>query len=179
MRKVIVAMYLTLDGIMEEPAWTTPYWNDELAQYQSDTFYACDALLLGRITYEGFAAAWPKMGGDGGFGDRMNSLPKFVASATLSQLEWNATRLTGEVVAAVAALKQEPGQHLLIYGSGQLVRTLMAHQLIDEYRLMVHPLVLGQGKRLFHEDSQAKLQLVDFRTTTTGVALLTYQPERN
>ncbi|SFQ59570.1 dihydrofolate reductase family protein [Hymenobacter arizonensis] len=178
MRKIVVAMYLTLDGIMEEPAWTGPYFNDEVGEFQSEAFYASDALLLGRITYEGFAAAWPKMGGDGGFGDRMNSMPKFVASTTLREMEWNASLLDGDVVAAVTQLKQQPGTNLLIYGSGQLVRTLMAHHLIDEYRLMVHPLVLGSGKRLFVEESRAKLRLVNSRTTSTGVALLTYEPDQ-
>ena len=176
MRKIIAAEYLTLDGVMEDPAWTSPYFNDELGQTQRELLFASDALLLGRVTYEGFAAAWPGMTDEEGFADRMNSLPKFVASTTLNTAEWNATILQSDVPAAVAELKQAPGQNLLIYGSGDLVETLRQHHLIDEYRLMIHPVVLGKGKRLFKESRpHTDLTLVATRTTSTGVLLLTYQ----
>lgn len=175
MRKVVAAIYLSLDGVMENPAWTMPYWNEELSDFQSETMYSCEALLLGRVTYQGFAAAWPKMEGEAG-ADRMNSLPKYIASTTLTHTEWNAELLQGDVPAAVRQLKQQPGQPLLIYGSGALIRSLMPHNLIDEYRLMVYPVVLGHGQRLFTEGSQATLKLVAAQTTRTGVALLTYQP---
>src|SRR6266536_2753745 len=155
MRKVIVAMYVSVDGVVEDPGgaegfrhggWTVPYWNDELAEFQSRLLFASDALLLGRVTYEAFAAAWPDMTHEAGeFADRMNSLPKFVATRTLDQLEWNATPLKGDIVEEVAELKQQPGQNLLIYGSGQLVDTLTRDGLIDEYSFMVHPVVLGTG----------------------------------
>src|SRR5262249_11032091 len=144
------AEYLSLDGVMEDPGpagafehrgWTTPYWNDELAQWQSDQFFASDALLLGRVTYEEFAAAWPSRSGDP-FTDRMNSLPKFVASTTLQEpLAWNASLLKGDVAAEVAKLKQQSGQDILVYGSSGLVHALMQHNLVDEVRCMVYPLV--------------------------------------
>jgi dihydrofolate reductase len=177
MRRVVLAMYVSLDGVVEEPAWTSEFWNDELAKYQYDQLFASDALLLGRVTYQGFAAAWPSMTDEAGFADRMNSLPKYVASTTLDDAEWNASLIKENVAEEVARLKQQPGQDILIYGSADLVHTLMQHDLIDEYRLMVFPVVLGSGKRLFQEGSGTKvLRLVDTKTTSTGVALLTYEP---
>ncbi len=180
MRKVIVTEYMTLDGVIEEPEWTAPYWNDEIAAFKQSELFACDALLLGRVTYQGFAAAWPTRTDDGdGFTDRMNRLPKYVASTTLTATEWNATRIEGDMAEAVAALKQQPGQNILVYGSGDLVQTLMRHDLVDEYSLLFYPVVLGGGKRLFREaDAIATLKLVDTKTFSTGVVALTYQPAR-
>lgn len=180
MRKVVAAEYLSVDGIMEEPAWTREFWNDELGQAQYDLLFASDALLLGRVTYQGFAAAWPSMTDEQGFADRMNNLPKHVASTTLDTAEWNATLIKGDVAEEVARLKQQPGQNLLVYGSADLVRTLMQHDLIDEYRLMVHPVIVGKGKRLFTEGSDTRtLRLVESKATATGVMILTYQPAGN
>jgi len=175
MRKVIAAEYLTLDGVMENPAWTAPYWSDELAEIQSKLLFESGVLLMGRVTYQGMSQAWPAMSGQPG-ADIMNSLPKFVASSTLRDLEWNATRIEGDVAEGVAKLKNQAGGHLLIYGSGTLVRYLMQHDLIDEYRLMVYPVVLGQGKRLFAEGVAATLQLVDSRALASGVVVQTYKP---
>lgn len=174
MRKVIAAEYLTLDGVMENPAWTGPYWNDELAQLQHELLFASDALLLGRVTYQGFAAAWPAMTEDGEFADRMNGLPKHVASRTLTTPAWNAQFIEGDVAEAVAQLKQQSGGHLLIYGSGQLAEYLRRHQLIDEYRLMVFPVVLGSGKRLFQE-GPSDFKLTNTVTTSADVVVLTYE----
>ena len=186
MRKVVAVEYLSLDGVMEDPGpsgefkhrgWTVPYWNDELASYQSDLLFASDALLLGRVTYEEFVAAWPLRSGDP-FTDRINSMPKFVASTNLEEpLQWNATLLKGDVAEAVQKLKQQAGQSVLIYGSGELVRTLMQHNLIDVYRIMLYPLALGTGMRLFRDGSdKTTLTLTDAKTTSTGVLVLTYQP---
>ncbi len=186
MGRIVAAEYLSLDGVTEDPgpagkfkyrSWTSPYWNDELAEYQSELLFASDALLLGRVTYEEFVASWPLRSGDP-FTDRMNSMPKFVASTTLEEpLEWNSTLLKGDVAEEVQKLKQQPAQDLLIYGSGALVDTLMQHHLIDVYRLMVYPLVLASGKRLFREgDDKTTLTLTDAKTTSTGVVVLTYQP---
>jgi dihydrofolate reductase len=186
MRKIVAAEYLTLDGVTEDPGpaggfkhrgWTSPYWNDELAEHQSELLFASDALLLGRVTYQEFVDSWPLRSGDP-FTDRMNSLPKFVASTTLQEpLEWNATLLKGAVAQEVRKLKQQPGQDLLIYGSGELVNTLMQHHLIDVYRLMVYPLVLASGKRFFKEGGdKTTLMLTDAKTTGAGVLVLTYQP---
>ncbi|WP_210516660.1 dihydrofolate reductase family protein [Hymenobacter terricola] len=175
MRKVVAAEYLTLDGVMENPAWTAPYWNEELAQLQHDLNFSSDALLLGRVTYEGFAAAWPTMTDAEQFAERMNSLPKFVASRTLATTEWNARLLQGDVAEAVAQLKRQPGQNLLIYGSGQLTEYLRQHGLVDEYRLMVFPTVLGSGKRLFTEGFGSDFRLTNTVTTSAGVVVLTYE----
>ncbi len=137
---------------------------------------------MGRITYEGFAAAWPSMTDEGGFADKMNSMPKYVASTTLTETTWNASLIKGDVAEEVAKLKQQPGNNLLVLGSGQLAATLREHNLIDEYQLLVHPVVLGSGKRLFKERSTGQgsdvstLQLVDTRTTSKGVLILTYRP---
>ena len=176
MRKVIAAEYVSIDGVMEEPRWTAPYWNHELADLQRDLNFSSDALLLGRKTYQGFAQAWLNMTDPDEFASRMNTMPKYVASRTLQSLEWNASLLRGDVVAAVRELKQQSGGNLLIYGSGELMRSLMTHDLIDEFRLMIHPVVLGKGMPLFG-GSTANLKLVDSKNTSTGVSVLTYQPD--
>lgn len=176
MRKLKLAMYVSLDGVVEEPAWTGPYWNDQLSDLQEEYLYSSDALVLGRMTYEGFAAAWPEMEeSTGDFGKKMNSMPKFVASRTLTSGEWNAAILEGELADEVAKLKEEDGGDLLIYGSGDVVDELTRHGLIDEYRLMVHPVVVGSGKKLFQGlTSTTGLKLTGTVTTDTGVAVLTY-----
>ncbi len=178
MRRIVASEYVSLDGVMESPEkWFLRFWNDEVASYAHDQLFASDALLLGRVTYEGFAASWPSMKNEGDFADRMNSLPKFVASTTLEETEWNATLITGDVADAVSNLKQQPGRDLLIYGSGDLVHTLMQHDLIDEYRLWVSPVVVGGGKRLFQGGTdRTVLSLVGTRTFSSGVIVLCYQP---
>jgi len=179
MRKLIVTEFLTLDGVMEEPAWTAPYWNDEIAKFKFDELFGSDTLLLGRVTYQGFAAAWPSRTDEQGFADRMNSLPKFVVSTTLEKVEWNNSRLIKEnIPEEVSRLKQQPGQNILIYGSGDLVQTLMQSDLIDEYWLLVYPIVLGSGKRLFQDGSKTTLSLKETKTFSSGVVVLCYQPDR-
>ncbi len=187
MRNVVAVEYLTLDGVMQDPGgsgelehggWHNPYWNDELAQIQQEQLFASDALLLGRVTYEGFAAAWPSMRDEEGFADRMNSLPKFVASRTLEEpLGWsNSSLLEGDVPEEVAKLKEPEGGDILVYGSGALVNALLPHKLIDRYRLMVFPVVVGSGKRLFQDEvDKTDLKLTDAKTTSAGVAVLTYE----
>ncbi len=137
-----------------------------------------DALLLGRVTYEGFAEAWPSRTDDAGFADKMNNMRKFVVSTTLDEAEWNnSTLIKDNVAEEVSKLKQQPGGNVLIAGSRQLVHTLMEHDLVDEYRLMVFPIVLGNGKRLFPEGSKTStLRLVDSNSVGSGVLLLTYEP---
>src|SRR5437763_7704414 len=175
MRKIKLAMYVAMDGVVDGPAWTGPYWNDELAKLQYDYLFSSDALLLGRVTYEGFAEAWPKMTDTGDFGVKMNTMPKFVASRTLDKTEWNATLLRGDLATAVATLKAEDGADLLIYGSGTLVDELTRAGLIDEYRLMLYPVIAGAGKRWLNQPLPATdLRLVDSTMTSTGVAVLTY-----
>jgi dihydrofolate reductase len=134
-------------------------------------------LLLGRVTYQGFAAAWPSMKDDAGFADKMNGMPKYVASRTLDRLEWNNARLIeGDVAEAVATLKQRPGGDILVCGSGELLRTLIRHDLVDEYRLLVYPLVLGSGKRLFRDGTNTSLKPIEARTLDSGVVLMVYRP---
>lgn len=176
MRKIVLSMYVSLDGVVEEPAWTMPFWNDEIAQFKYNELFESDALLLGRITYQGFAKAWPSMKDEQGFADRMNGLPKFVASRTLEEMEWNATLIKGDIVEEVSKLKQQSGQNILIFGSADFAQTLMQHNLIDEYRLLIYPVILGGGKRLFKDGSNTKLKLVDTKPFGSGVVALTYQP---
>jgi dihydrofolate reductase len=177
-RKLVASTYITLDGFIDEPGqWSFPFWCDEAAQFKSRELFAADALVLGRVTYEGFAAAWPTMEGTGEFGERMNSMPKYVASRTLAAATWNATIMRDDVAGAVRRLKQEGSGDLLIGGSGHLIDFLAEHDLIDEYRLMVHPIVLGDGaKRLFDGVPRRTLTLVDSLTFPTGVVVLTYRP---
>jgi dihydrofolate reductase len=180
MRKLVVTEFVSLDGVMEDPAWTGQYRSEESAKFKFGELFASDALLLGRITYQGFAQAWPSQKDEEGFADRMNSLPKYVASTTLDKLEWNNSHLLKEdLPGEVASLKQQPGQNILIYGSGGLVESLMPHKLIDEYCLLVFPVILGSGKRFF-KDGQAMsgLKLVETRPFGSGVVALTYQLEK-
>jgi dihydrofolate reductase len=178
MRKIIVTMFMTLDGVMEAPdKWSFPYWNDEIAKFKGDEMYACDTLLLGRVTYEGFATAWPSRTDKESGGARMNSIPKFVVSTTLKEATWNNSHLIqSDIMEKVRQLKAQPGKDILVYGSGQLVETLAKANLVDQYQLLVYPLILGEGKRLFEKDNQAKLKLVESKSFSTGVVLLVYQP---
>jgi dihydrofolate reductase len=177
-RKVVASTYVTLDGFIDEPGrWSFPFWSEEASQFKAKELFASDALLLGRITYDGFAAAWPTMEGTGEFGEKMNSMPKYVASRTLHTATWNATIIKGDVAEAVRKLKQDDGGDLLIGGSGQLIDFLTGHGLIDEYRLMIHPIVLGDGtKRLFGSVPRLTLTLIESITFPTGVIVNTYHP---
>jgi len=176
-RTLAATLFVSLDGVVESPEkWSFPFWSDETQKFKVDELRATDALLLGRVTYEGFAAAWPGRKGDA-FADRFNSMPKFVASRTLKKLEWNNSHLIkGDLAAEVSKLKQQPGQDIVIHGSPGLIRSLLPHDLIDEFRLLVYPLVLGRGKRLFDEASQASLSLVESTAFSKGVVKLVYRP---
>ena len=191
MRKVVVSEFVSLDGIIEDPGGSGESdrggWSfqanrgAEGDQFKFDELASADALLLGRLTYEGFAAAWPQMEEQTGeYGAWMNGYPKYVASTTLDEpLEWNnSTLIEGDLAEEVSRLKQQEGKDILVFGSGQLARTLMEHDLIDEYRLMVFPIVVGKGKRLFGETQEMKaLELVSTRQVgPDGVLILTYRP---
>jgi dihydrofolate reductase len=181
MRNIIVTEYLTLDGVFEEPGhWSFDYFNDEAMQYKRDELFSSDVQLLGRVTYEGFAKAWPTMPDTGDFGERMNGMPKYVVSTTLTHADWqNSTIINKNIVEEIKKLKEQPGQNILVAGSGKLVHTLMQHDLVDEYRFMVHPVVLGSGKRLFTEGTEKlKLTLVDSKPFKTGIVILHYHPDR-
>ena len=174
MRKLIVTEFLTLDGVYEDTIpWRNGY-NPDDGQFKHDELFESDALLLGRVTYEGFAKYWTTATGN--FAERMNSLPKFVATNTLKTLEWNATVLEGDVAKAIQALKQQEGKSILTYGSGHFAQTLLRHGLVDELRLMVFPLVLGSGKRFFSSADRLPLNLISSRNLGDGVMLLTYEP---
>ena len=188
MRKIIVSEFMSLDGVIEDPGgaegyehggWTFPYWSDEIGKFKGEELFASDAMLLGRITYEGFAAAWPSRTDEHGFAERMNNLPKFVVSTTLAGAEWqNSTVLKGDVAAEIANLKDRPGGDILVAGSAQLVRTLAQNDLVDEYRLLVYPVVLGSGKRLFGDGKRSELELRETRSFDSGVVLASYRPPR-
>ena len=178
-RRIVWSEYISLDGVVDEPGeWSIPYFSDDLAEYKSDELLASDALLLGRITYEGFAAAWPTMEDvEGDFAVRMNTLPKYVASTRLKSADWNNSTIIRENVPdEVAKLKRQSGRDILIEGSGALAQTLLAHDLIDEVRMLVHPITVGTGKRLFEgaNDSVA-LALVATQSFDSGVVALTYR----
>ena len=186
MSELIVSEFLTLDGVMEAPGgepthphsgWVFDFMSDEQQQYKLRETLDASSLLLGRVTYEGFSAAWPERGGE--FADKMNSMPKHVVSTTLSEpLEWsNSSLVEGDVVEGVKQLKQGDGGPILVAGSCTLVHTLLGAGLVDELRLMVFPVLLGSGKRLFPSDSPDKtvLKLADTQTFESGVAVQTYR----
>ena len=184
MSRIVVTEFVSLDGVMEEPKWTFDFERGEEGdRFKYEELFAAESLLLGRVTYQGFAAAWPSMGQDD-FGQRMNNIHKYVVSSTLADSEatWGPTTVLngGDVAAQVAALKKQPGGDLLVEGSAQLVHTLTQHGLVDEYRLMVFPVILGQGKRAFPDTmpAPAKLTVTNSRTVGSGVLLLNLTPDR-
>ncbi len=185
MGRIVVTEFVSLDGVMEDPGGAEDFkyggWTfeinrgDEGDKFKVDEALGAEALLLGRVTYQGFAAAWPSRSGE--FADKFNSMPKYVVSSTLDEADWNnSTVLEGDVVEAVSRLRQAPGGDIVVHGSAQLVQTLLEHDLVDELRLMVFPVVLGSGKRLFGDTSEKKpLRLVESRTVGDGVAILVYR----
>jgi dihydrofolate reductase len=184
MSRIVVTEFVSLDGVMEEPRWAFDFdRGKEGNQFKYEELFAAASLLLGRATYQGFAAAWPSMGQDD-FGQRMNNIHKYVVSSTLADSEatWGPTTVLrgSDVAAEVAALKNQPGGDLLVEGSAQLVHALAQHGLVDEYRLMVFPVILGQGKRAFPDTmpAPAKLTVTNSRTLASGVLLLNLAPDR-
>jgi dihydrofolate reductase len=183
MRKVVAVELVSLDGVMESPEeWAFPYSNDEMEEANASGMAASDALLLGRVTYEQMAAYWPNQPGGVPMVDYINSVSKYVVSTTLEEpLEWtNSTLIGGDVAEEVSRLKQQPGKNITILGSGALVRSLLRSNLIDELKLMVHPVVLGSGKRLFEDGGdRLPLELIDSKTFGTGVLYITYRPPQS
>lgn len=178
MRKLVVTEFMSLDGVVEDPTWTLPYWNDEIARFKGEETAASDALLLGRVTYEGFAAAWPESDDEGA--DYFNNVRKHVVSETLEgPLEWNnSTLVKGDPAEEITDLKRQNGEDITVHGSAGLVQTLMRNDLVDRYRLLVYPLVVGEGKRLFEGGIPATLKLVESRSFGSGVVALVYEPNR-
>ncbi len=180
MRKVVAVEMVSVDGVMEKPEeWAFPYSNEEMEEVNASGMAASDALLLGRVTYEAMAAFWPDQLGGTPMVDYINSVAKYVVSETLEEPPaWNnSTLIEGDVPAEIAALKNQPGKDITIIGSGALVRSLLGEGLVDELRLLVHPVILGEGKRLFEDwAGREPLELVVSRTFETGVLYLTYRP---
>jgi dihydrofolate reductase len=191
MRKLIVTEFVSIDGVMDSPGgepgyehsgWTLAHADgDDHFQYKLDEVMEADALLIGRVTYESFAGAWPDRTDEAGFADKMNAMPKYVVSTTLEDPEWNNTTvIKGDVADAIRALKESEGGPIVIAGSRMLVQSLYDHDLVDEYRLMVFPVVLGSGRRLFPDDAADKtpLKLTDVKRYESGVAVHTYERAR-
>jgi len=179
MRKLIEATFVSLDGIVESPEkWALPFWGNEHKAHVTQQLAGCDAFLLGRVTYEKFAPAWSRITGDPYY-DAVNRLPKYVASTTLAATTWNATRIDGDVAEEVRALKQRPGKDIIKYGTGALDRTLVPHQLIDEFHFSIFPVAVGTGLRVFEgiDTSRLHLKLKDTKTFSNGVVTLTYVPQ--
>jgi dihydrofolate reductase len=189
MGQIVVTEFVSLDGVMEDPGGAEDFkhggWSfkisrgDEGDKFKLDETFASEALLLGRVTYEGFAEAWPSREGE--FADKFNNMPKYVVSSTLSAPEWNnSTVLNGDVVKEVGKLRQEIDGDIVVHGSAMLVQTLLEYDLVDQLRLMVFPVVLGSGKRLFGDTSGTKpLRLVDSKVVGDGVTILVYEPASN
>jgi dihydrofolate reductase len=187
MGRIVVTEFVSVDGVMEAPGpdgsgfkhegWTFNISTGrEGEKFKLDETMASEAQLLGRVTYQAFASAWPSVEGE--FGDKFNNMPKYVVSSTLEKADWkNSTVLKGDVLKEVSKLKQQINGDIVVHGSAQLVQTLLAHDLVDELRLMVYPVVLGTGKRLFgHSSDMKRLRLKDSRTVGDGVLILTYEP---
>jgi dihydrofolate reductase len=182
MGKVILSEFVTLDGVMQDPGggeefehggWQVPFFDDEdINTVAQEILSESDALLLGRVTYEQFAQVWPTITDEQGFAERMNTMPKYVASTTLTEpLEWNASLIQGDVAEEVAKLKRD--RNLLVNGSGKLTQTLLHHALVDDFRIWIHPVVLGDGERLFTDGSETTaMKLRDTRMTSSGVVVL-------
>jgi len=191
MRKLIVSTFVTLDGVMQAPGgpeedptdsftyggWTVNYWDDMMGQVMGESMAKPFELLLGRKTYEIFAAYWPYVKDDP-VADKLNSARKYVVSRTLDEVNWNnSTLVTGDVAQAIRNLKEQRGPELQVLGSGNLIQTLLKHDLIDEFRLWIFPITIGKGKRLFSDGTKpANLKLIDSKTSTTGVIIATYEP---
>jgi dihydrofolate reductase len=188
MGRIVITEFVSLDGVIEAPGGGEDFkhagWTFEIDRgaegdkFKLEETLETSALLLGRVTYEGFAAAWPAM--KGAFADKFNSMPKYVVSSRLQEPKWNnSTVIKGDVVKEASKLRQESDGDVVVHGSAQLAQTLLEHDLVDELRLMVFPVVLGSGKRLFGEGSDKKrLQLTDSKTVGDGIAILTYEPAK-
>jgi len=196
MKKLIVGTFLTLDGVMQAPGdsqedtegdfkhggWQVPLFDEDAGRIIGESIAATDALLLGRVTYQIFAGFWPTAPDDDPIAKKLNSVPKYVVSTTLKKVEWNnSTLIKGNVAEEVAKLKQQPGSVFIsVTGSGKLAQTLMKHDLVDEYSLLIHPVVLGSGKHLFEGGIvPLNLKLVDTKTTGSGIVILTYVPAKS
>jgi dihydrofolate reductase len=187
MGKIVVTEFISLDGVIEDPGGAENYrhggWTFEIERgeegdkFKLEELQEAEAQLLGRVTYEGFAAAWPKIEDEAGFASKMNEMPKYVVSSTLERADWqNTTILSGDLPNSIATLKEKVDGVILVAGSATLVKSLIDHDLVDELRLMVFPVLLGQGKRLFPEgETKHRLQLAEAKTVGDGISLVRYE----
>ena len=194
MRKIVVGTFLSLDGVYQGPGspeedteggfkvggWQIPYFDEDAGRFIGESYAATDGLLLGRVTYQLFAAFWPSAPAEDPFAAQMNSMPKYVVSKTLTEVTWNNSKLIkGDLTEGVAKLKPGSG-HIAVVGSGKLAQSLMQHNLVDEFELWVHPVILGSGKQLFGGGiPKTGLRLINTRTTGSGIVILTYQPAQS
>ena len=189
MGRIVVSEYITLDGVVEDPGgaehfehggWSFQSFNDEYFSYKHAELFACGCLLLGRVTYQALQAAWPMRSDATGLSGRMNSLTKYVVSQTLEDVTWdNSTIIRPPLVEQITRLKSQHTKDILVIGSRMLVQLLMTHDLVDEYRLLLHPIVLGNGQKLFEDSKVRTLKLTGTRSFATGVVVLTYVPDRS
>jgi dihydrofolate reductase len=176
MRKIVAGLFVSLDGVAESPEkWHFPYFNEEMGQIVGAQMEAADCMLLGRVTYQGFADYWPDSQDE--IADHMNGIRKVVVSTTLESADWkNSTLVRGELAKSMTRLKQEPGKEISVVGSLNLVQSLLRENLLDELRLLIHPIVLGSGKRVFADGDRVPLKLISSRTLSTGVVYAVYEP---
>jgi dihydrofolate reductase len=178
MRKLVESTFMSLDGVIDDPQnWSPPYWDEEHAAYAQKLMADSDELLLGRKTYEGFSAAWPQRSGDP-FTEKINSMPKHVATRTLTELTWNAQRLQGDAPRAVAELKQRERANLLKYGTGSFSKTLLEHGLLDELHVWIFPVLVGGGQRLIDGIDVTHLDLIETTRFGSGIVVNSYTPKR-
>jgi dihydrofolate reductase len=176
-RKISATLFMTLDGVIAEPhTWSFPFWNDEIAKFKDTELRQSDALLLGRVTYEGFAAAWPGRKDDTGFADKFNTMPKYVVTSTLKKAEWAGSVIVrpADLPKLISRLKSEKGADVMAHGSATLVQSLVRDGHLDELRLLVYPILLGKGKKLFEGIGETNLRLASSETFATGVVALVY-----
>lgn len=175
MRKVVVGMFMSLDGVVENPMWSLTYWGDDIANFKQRELFDADALLLGRDTYQGFAQAWPGREDEEGYADHINSMAKYVASTTMESGDWGPTTIYKQNLAAeVAKLKAQAGKDILIFGSVSVIEALIPHNLIDVYNILVYPIVLGKGAKLFRDGTETTLTLAENKTFQSGAVGLVY-----
>ncbi|MCA9888888.1 MAG: dihydrofolate reductase [Anaerolineae bacterium] len=176
MRKLVITEFMSLDGVIENPAWTFPYWNDDIAAFKGEESESTDALLLGRVTYEGFAAAWPTSEDEGA--EYFNGVRKYVVSTTLKNADWNnSVIISDNVVEEIAKLKEQDGKDITVHGSGKLAQSLLENGLVDRVRLLIYPVVLGQGQKLFVDGMTATFKLVETKPMGDGgVVAMIYEP---
>jgi dihydrofolate reductase len=179
MRKVVASMFMALDGVVENPMWSIKYWNDDIARFKQNELFSADAQLLGRVTYEGFAQAWPARKGQDEYADRFNAMPKYVVSTTLQSTDWeNSYIISTNVAEAIAQLKQQDGQDILMFGSIKLVQSLMRDNLVDQFNILQYPIIIGQGQTFFGDfGAEYPLQLARSESIGSGAMLLVYERE--